>query len=68
MVRKVKFLCSHSTYREVLHLLDSASLKTFPLVDSKGNTQSAYTSVRIVLLGLFNPLVLHYFRKLHALR
>ncbi|XP_056597262.1 chloride channel protein 1a [Triplophysa dalaica] len=35
MVRKVKFLCSHSTYREVLHLLDSASLKSFPLVDSK---------------------------------
>uniref|UniRef100_A0A8C1GVY9 Chloride channel, voltage-sensitive 1a n=1 Tax=Cyprinus carpio TaxID=7962 RepID=A0A8C1GVY9_CYPCA len=35
MVRKVKFLCSHSTYREVLHLLDSTSLKTFPLVDSK---------------------------------
>ncbi|XP_050992719.1 chloride channel protein 1a isoform X2 [Labeo rohita] len=35
MVRKVKFLSSHSTYREVLHLLDSTSLKTFPLVDSK---------------------------------
>uniref|UniRef100_A0A8C2G178 Chloride channel, voltage-sensitive 1a n=1 Tax=Cyprinus carpio TaxID=7962 RepID=A0A8C2G178_CYPCA len=37
MVRKVKFLSSHSTYREGLHLLDSTSLKTFPLVDSKGN-------------------------------
>ncbi|XP_042632372.1 chloride channel protein 1-like isoform X2 [Cyprinus carpio] len=35
MVRKVKFLSSHSTYREGLHLLDSTSLKTFPLVDSK---------------------------------
>ncbi|TRY96199.1 hypothetical protein DNTS_009400 [Danionella cerebrum] len=35
MVRKVKFLCSQSTYREVLHLLDSTSLKTFPLIDSK---------------------------------
>lgn len=42
MVRKVKFLCSHSTYREVLHLLDSASLKSFPLVDSKGNTLLVY--------------------------
>uniref|UniRef100_A0A8C1SEQ4 Chloride channel, voltage-sensitive 1a n=1 Tax=Cyprinus carpio TaxID=7962 RepID=A0A8C1SEQ4_CYPCA len=41
MVRKVKFLCSHSTYREVLHLLDSTSLKTFPLVDSKGNDTQA---------------------------
>uniref|UniRef100_A0A8B9JHC2 Chloride voltage-gated channel 1 n=1 Tax=Astyanax mexicanus TaxID=7994 RepID=A0A8B9JHC2_ASTMX len=36
MVRKVKFLCSQSTYRELLYLLDSTSLKTIPLVDSKG--------------------------------
>ncbi|XP_053540273.1 chloride channel protein 1a isoform X3 [Ictalurus punctatus] len=35
MVRKVKYLCSQSTYREVLYLLDSTSLKNFPLVDSK---------------------------------
>ncbi|XP_026784189.2 chloride channel protein 1a [Pangasianodon hypophthalmus] len=35
MVRKVKYLCSQSTYREVLHLLESTSLKNFPLVDSK---------------------------------
>nr|XP_055076653.1 chloride channel protein 1a isoform X1 [Misgurnus anguillicaudatus] len=35
MVRKVKFICSQSTYREVLYLLDTVSLKTFPLVDSK---------------------------------
>uniref|UniRef100_A0AAR2LD94 Chloride channel protein n=1 Tax=Pygocentrus nattereri TaxID=42514 RepID=A0AAR2LD94_PYGNA len=35
MVRKVKFLCSQSTYRELLYLLDSTSLKTIPLVDSK---------------------------------
>uniref|UniRef100_A0A8C1SBY2 Chloride channel, voltage-sensitive 1a n=1 Tax=Cyprinus carpio TaxID=7962 RepID=A0A8C1SBY2_CYPCA len=41
MVRKVKFLSSHSTYREGLHLLDSTSLKTFPLVDSKGNVTQA---------------------------
>ncbi|KAK3508529.1 hypothetical protein QTP70_031915 [Hemibagrus guttatus] len=35
MVRKVKYLCSQSTYREVVHLLNSTSLKNFPLVDSK---------------------------------
>ncbi|KAI4811198.1 hypothetical protein KUCAC02_014115 [Chaenocephalus aceratus] len=35
MVRKVKFLSSHSTYRELSVLLDTTSLKTIPLVDSK---------------------------------
>ncbi|KAM8868789.1 chloride channel protein isoform 4-T4 [Spinachia spinachia] len=35
MVRKVKFLSSQSTYRELNHLLESASLKTIPLVDTK---------------------------------
>ncbi|XP_056301023.1 chloride channel protein 1 isoform X2 [Pseudoliparis swirei] len=35
MVRKVKFLSSQSTYRELNHLLDTTSLKTIPLVDSK---------------------------------
>uniref|UniRef100_A0AAY4A674 Chloride channel protein n=1 Tax=Denticeps clupeoides TaxID=299321 RepID=A0AAY4A674_9TELE len=35
MVRKVKFLSPQSTYRELTHLLQSTSLKTFPLVDSK---------------------------------
>lgn len=35
MVRKVKFLSSESTYRELNHLLDTTSLKTIPLVDSK---------------------------------
>ncbi|KAK1894789.1 Chloride channel protein 1 [Dissostichus eleginoides] len=35
MVRKVKFLSSHSTYRELNVLLDTTSLKTIPLVDSK---------------------------------
>ncbi|TKS82222.1 Chloride channel protein 1 [Collichthys lucidus] len=35
MVRKVKFLSSHSTYRELNHLLETSSLKTIPLVDSK---------------------------------
>uniref|UniRef100_A0A6Q2Z006 Chloride channel protein n=1 Tax=Esox lucius TaxID=8010 RepID=A0A6Q2Z006_ESOLU len=35
MVRKVIFLSSQSTYRELGYLLDSTSLKTIPLVDSK---------------------------------
>uniref|UniRef100_A0A673Z0X0 Chloride voltage-gated channel 1 n=1 Tax=Salmo trutta TaxID=8032 RepID=A0A673Z0X0_SALTR len=35
MVRKVNFLSSQSTYRELDYLLDSTSLKTIPLVDSK---------------------------------
>lgn len=36
MVRKVKFLSSQSTYRELNRLLESTTLKTIPLVDSKG--------------------------------
>lgn len=36
MVRRVKFISSQSTYREVKLLLDSSSLKSIPLVDSKG--------------------------------
>uniref|UniRef100_A0A8C9YB47 Chloride voltage-gated channel 1 n=1 Tax=Sander lucioperca TaxID=283035 RepID=A0A8C9YB47_SANLU len=35
MVRKVKFLSSQSTYRELNHLLETTTLKTIPLVDSK---------------------------------
>ncbi|XP_047454428.1 chloride channel protein 1 isoform X2 [Mugil cephalus] len=35
MVRKVKFLSSESTYRELNHLLETTTLKTIPLVDSK---------------------------------
>ncbi|CAL8360360.1 unnamed protein product [Arctogadus glacialis] len=35
MVRRVKFLSSHSTYREMINLLDSTSLRTIPLVDSR---------------------------------
>lgn len=36
MVREVKFISSQSTYREVKLLLDSSSLNSIPLVDSKG--------------------------------
>lgn len=36
MVRRVKFLSSHSTYRELNQLLETTTLKTIPLVDSKG--------------------------------
>lgn len=36
MVRKVKFLSSHCTYRELNKLLETTTLKTIPLVDSKG--------------------------------
>ncbi|XP_042345248.1 chloride channel protein 1 [Plectropomus leopardus] len=35
MVRKVMFLSSQSTYRELNHLLETTTLKTIPLVDSK---------------------------------
>lgn len=39
MVRRVKFLSSHSTYRELNQLLETTTLKTIPLVDSKGQLQ-----------------------------
>ncbi|KAM7383306.1 hypothetical protein PAMP_002972 [Pampus punctatissimus] len=35
MVRRVKFLSSQSTFRELNHLLETTTLKTIPLVDSK---------------------------------
>uniref|UniRef100_A0A4W6DCR4 Chloride voltage-gated channel 1 n=1 Tax=Lates calcarifer TaxID=8187 RepID=A0A4W6DCR4_LATCA len=35
MVRKVKFLSSQSTFRELNNLLETTTLKTIPLVDSK---------------------------------
>uniref|UniRef100_A0A8C9Y6P2 Chloride voltage-gated channel 1 n=1 Tax=Sander lucioperca TaxID=283035 RepID=A0A8C9Y6P2_SANLU len=46
MVRKVKFLSSQSTYRELNHLLETTTLKTIPLVDSKGRV------TYIIKLGL----------------
>lgn len=40
MVRKVKFLSSQATFRELNHLLETTTLKTIPLVDSKGKATS----------------------------
>ncbi|CAB1321020.1 unnamed protein product [Coregonus sp. 'balchen'] len=50
MVRKVKFLSLQSTYRELIHLLDSTSLKTIPLVDSTDS---------MILLGSIERSELH---------
>ncbi|XP_041867557.1 chloride channel protein 1a [Melanotaenia boesemani] len=52
MVRKVKFISSQSTYREVKHLLDSFSLKTIPLVDSKDSMILLGSIDRLELLAL----------------
>lgn len=35
MVKKIKFMSTQSTYRELKDLLESTSLKTIPLIDSK---------------------------------
>eukprot|EP00063_Salmo_salar_P058072 XP_014032907.1 PREDICTED: chloride channel protein 1-like isoform X3 [Salmo salar] len=50
MVRKVKFLSLQSTYRELIYLLDSISLKTIPLVDSTDS---------MILLGSIDRSELH---------
>ncbi|XP_042151568.1 chloride channel protein 1 isoform X2 [Oncorhynchus tshawytscha] len=50
MVRKVKFLSLQSTYRELIFLLDSISLKTIPLVDSTDS---------MILLGSIDRSELH---------
>uniref|UniRef100_A0A3Q2Q6R8 Chloride channel, voltage-sensitive 1a n=1 Tax=Fundulus heteroclitus TaxID=8078 RepID=A0A3Q2Q6R8_FUNHE len=52
MVRKVKFISSQSTYREVKHLLDSSSLKTIPLVDSTDSMILLGSIDRVELLAL----------------
>ncbi|XP_072304363.1 chloride channel protein-like isoform X2 [Eucyclogobius newberryi] len=52
MVRKVKFISSHSTYGEVKHLLDATSLKTIPLVDSKDSMILLGSVDRVELLAL----------------
>lgn len=50
MVRKVKFLSSHSTYRELNQLLETTTLKTIPLVDSKGRLDLPILIPRYVCL------------------
>ncbi|XP_073703949.1 chloride channel protein 1 [Garra rufa] len=50
MVKKIKFLSPQSTYRELKDLLESTSLKTIPLVDSKES---------MILLGSIERCELH---------
>ncbi|XP_034401401.1 chloride channel protein 1-like [Cyclopterus lumpus] len=52
MVRKVKFVSSQSTYREVKLLLDSSSLNSIPLVDSKDSMILLGSIDRLELLAL----------------
>ncbi|CAN9503649.1 unnamed protein product [Ophioblennius macclurei] len=52
MVRKVKFISSQSTYKEVKQLLDSYSLKSIPLVDSKDSMILLGSIDRVELLAL----------------
>ncbi|XP_030596701.1 chloride channel protein 1a [Archocentrus centrarchus] len=52
MVRQVKFISSQSTYREVKLLLDSTSLKSIPLVDSKDSMILLGSIDRVELLAL----------------
>ncbi|XP_041665271.1 chloride channel protein 1-like isoform X2 [Cheilinus undulatus] len=52
MVRQVKFISSQSTYREVKLLLDSSSLKSIPLVDSKDSMILLGSIDRVELLAL----------------
>ncbi|KAJ8000045.1 hypothetical protein DPEC_G00200740 [Dallia pectoralis] len=50
MVRKVQFISSQSTYRELINLMESTSLKTIPLVDSTDS---------MILLGSIERSELH---------
>ncbi|XP_040045568.2 chloride channel protein 1 isoform X1 [Gasterosteus aculeatus] len=52
MVREVKFISSQSTYREVKLLLDSSSLNSIPLVDSKDSMILLGSIDRLELLAL----------------
>ncbi|KAL7381227.1 hypothetical protein ABVT39_002423 [Epinephelus coioides] len=52
MVRKVKFISSKSTYREVKLLLDSSSISSIPLVDSKDSMILLGSIDRLELLAL----------------
>ncbi|XP_059205197.1 chloride channel protein 1-like [Centropristis striata] len=52
MVRKVKFVSSQSTYREVKLLLDSSLISSIPLVDSKDSMILLGSIDRLELLAL----------------
>ncbi|XP_016896585.2 chloride channel protein-like isoform X2 [Cynoglossus semilaevis] len=52
MVRKVSFISSQSTYGEVKLLLDSSSLKTIPVVDSRESMILLGSVDRVELLAL----------------
>lgn len=54
MVRKVKFLSSQATFRELNYLLETTTLKTIPLVDSKGRV--TYINI-LVLDASFLPYI-----------
>uniref|UniRef100_A0A7N6A391 Chloride channel protein n=1 Tax=Anabas testudineus TaxID=64144 RepID=A0A7N6A391_ANATE len=54
MVRKVKFLSSQSTFRELNHLLETTTLKTIPLVDSKESMILLGSIERTELQALFD--------------
>ncbi|KAK5883331.1 hypothetical protein CesoFtcFv8_019669 [Champsocephalus esox] len=52
MVRRMKFISSQSSYREVKHLLDSSSINSIPLVDSKDSMILLGSIDRLELLAL----------------
>ncbi|KAM9852169.1 chloride channel protein 1 [Aulostomus maculatus] len=54
MVRKVMFLSSHSTFRELNQLLETTTLKTIPLVDSKESMILLGSIERTELQALFD--------------
>ena len=60
MVRKVKFISSQTTYRQLIHLLESTTLKTIPLVDSKGKATFTPFSFLSFLLKSSSLLVVYH--------
>uniref|UniRef100_A0A7N8XZU0 Chloride channel, voltage-sensitive 1b n=1 Tax=Mastacembelus armatus TaxID=205130 RepID=A0A7N8XZU0_9TELE len=54
MVRKVKFLSAQSTFRELSHLLETSTLKTIPLVDSKGRRIYHFSHIQSFTLSKEN--------------
>uniref|UniRef100_A0A669EGG9 Chloride voltage-gated channel 1 n=1 Tax=Oreochromis niloticus TaxID=8128 RepID=A0A669EGG9_ORENI len=55
MVRKVRFLSSQATFRELNHLLDTTTLKTIPIVDSKGRMTNIF-AVSVLFVCVCNSL------------